>query len=276
MTPATTDGSLPVSVIMALYLRTKTLHVEAERTGIIRDLLRGSASRDGYILLLRNLLPAYQALEQGLASHNTSPGIGALAHYRLERAPAIESDLVALCGESWHHEIALLPAAENYARRITEVARGNGERLIAHAYTRYLGDLNGGLILQRLLARTLELRPAELSFMIFRNTRIWRRSRLRTVNRSSEPARSVTIRTSWSRKAPSPSRSISICPAPFRQRFNPPPTPRNRASSTFSARFGPMYATSARSDVPAPRRYVESNCGHFPASRQCARFRPHR
>ena len=167
MTPATTDGSLPVSVIMALYLRTKTLHVEAERTGIIRDLLRGSASRDGYILLLRNLLPAYQALEQGLASHNTSPGIGALAHYRLERAPAIESDLVALCGESWHHEIALLPAAENYARRITEVARGNGERLIAHAYTRYLGDLNGGLILQRLLARTLELRPAELSFYDF-------------------------------------------------------------------------------------------------------------
>jgi heme oxygenase len=45
--------------------------------------------------------------------------------------------------------------------------KGNGSRLIAHAYTRYLGDLSGGLILQRLLARSLDLRPAELSFYDF-------------------------------------------------------------------------------------------------------------
>ncbi len=167
MTVAMADGSLPVSVVTALYLRTKALHVEAERTGIIRELLRGSATRDGYILLLRNLLPAYQAMEQGLARHVETPGIGALARYRLDRAPAIESDLVVLCGEAWHRNVPLLPAGDNYARRIKETAQGNGSRLIAHAYTRYLGDLSGGLILQRLLARTLELRPAELSFYDF-------------------------------------------------------------------------------------------------------------
>ncbi len=61
------------SVVTALYLRTKTLHVEAERTGIIRDLLRGEASREGYILLLRNLLPAYREMEQGLERHRGSP-----------------------------------------------------------------------------------------------------------------------------------------------------------------------------------------------------------
>jgi heme oxygenase (biliverdin-producing, ferredoxin) len=167
MTVAMADDSLPVSVVTALYLRTKTLHLEAERSGIIRELLRGSAHRDGYTLLLRNLLPAYRAMEQGLARHRKTPGIGALANYRLDRAPAIEADLAALCGAAWQHGIPLLPAGDRYARRITEAAQGNGARLIAHAYTRYLGDLSGGQILQRLLERSLGLRPAELSFYDF-------------------------------------------------------------------------------------------------------------
>ena len=48
MTAATADVPAP-PIVTALYLRTKALHVEAERTGIIRDLLRGEASREGYI-----------------------------------------------------------------------------------------------------------------------------------------------------------------------------------------------------------------------------------
>ena len=80
-------------------------------------------------------------------------------NYRLDRAPAIESDLVALCGAHWSHDIPLLAAGDLYARRIAKAAEGDGTRLIAHAYTRYLGDLSGGQILQRLLARSLELQP---------------------------------------------------------------------------------------------------------------------
>jgi heme oxygenase len=167
MTPATADGSRPDSIATALYLRTKTLHVEAERTGIIRDLLRGEASRRGYVVLLRNLLPAYLAMEQGLARHRHSREFAPLAAYRLDRADAIEADLVALCGARWRQDVPLLAAGELYAGRIATAAEGDGARLIAHAYTRYLGDLSGGRILQRLLARSLQLRPAELSFYEF-------------------------------------------------------------------------------------------------------------
>jgi heme oxygenase len=167
MTAASSENSAPVSVVTALYLRTKTLHVEAERTGIIRDLLRGDASREGYVLLLRNLFPAYQAMERGLERHRGSPCLGALARYRLGRAPAIQSDLIAISGKDWSRDIPLLAAGEFYAARIEEAAGGDGVRLIAHAYTRYLGDLSGGLILQRLLTRSLKLRPSELSFYDF-------------------------------------------------------------------------------------------------------------
>jgi heme oxygenase (biliverdin-producing, ferredoxin) len=164
---AMADTPLPASLVTALYLRTKGLHVEAERTGIIRDLLRGEASREGYVLLLRNLLPAYREMEQGLERHHNSPIFGALANYQLDRAPAIESDLVTLCGRGWKRAIPILDAAEAYAQRIAKAVEGDGTRLIAHAYTRYLGDLSGGQILQRLLERSLELRPSELSFYDF-------------------------------------------------------------------------------------------------------------
>ena len=167
MTVAVADNALPVSVVTALYLRTKKLHVEAERTGIIRELLRGEASLEGYILLLRNLLPAYQAIEQGLKRHSASEGLSAVANFGLDRASAIEADLVELCGHGWERDIPLLDAGDIYARRIAKVADGDGMRLIAHAYTRYLGDLSGGQILQRLLARSLNLKPAQLTFYDF-------------------------------------------------------------------------------------------------------------
>ena len=167
MTAATADDLFPPNVVTALYLRTKTLHVEAERTGVIRDLLRGEATREAYVLLLRNLLPAYQALEQGLERHRGSAALDRLIEYRLDRAPALEADLVALCGERWRQGIPLLAAGEFYAGRIDKAAEGDGTRLIAHAYARYLGDLSGGQILQRLLARSLDLRPSELSFYDF-------------------------------------------------------------------------------------------------------------
>jgi heme oxygenase (biliverdin-producing, ferredoxin) len=161
------ENSSSDSVVTALYFRTKALHTEAERTGIIRDLLRGSASRDGYVALLRNLLPAYQALEQGLEIHRDSPGLAALAQYRLDRAPALQSDLLALGGADWADSLPLLPAGKAYAARITEAAEGDGARLIAHAYTRYLGDLSGGQILRRLLAKSIGLQPDQLSFYDF-------------------------------------------------------------------------------------------------------------
>ncbi|MET0721398.1 MAG: biliverdin-producing heme oxygenase [Tardiphaga sp.] len=166
MTTAIADTAAPTSVVNALYIGTKTLHTEAERSGIIRDLLRGEASREGYILLQRNLLPAYRALEAGLERHRDTPGLAALAAYRLDRAPALEADLVALCGGDFA-AVPLLLAGEAYAQRIDQAAEGDGGRLIAHAYTRYLGDLSGGQILKRLLAKRPGLQPDELSFYDF-------------------------------------------------------------------------------------------------------------
>ncbi|HEY0328182.1 MAG TPA: biliverdin-producing heme oxygenase [Rhodopseudomonas sp.] len=167
MTAAVPTGSVPFDITTSLYHRTRTLHLEAEKSGIIAALLRGQATRDGYALLLRNLFPAYRELENGLDRHQGSGGLDQLKPFRLARAPAIESDLVALCGRDWATAIPWLAAGQAYANRIAQAAEGDGMLLIAHAYTRYLGDLNGGQIVRRLLANTYQLRACELSHYDF-------------------------------------------------------------------------------------------------------------
>jgi heme oxygenase len=150
-----------------LWSATKALHVQAERSGMMARILRGRASREGYALMLRNLLPAYEAMEQGLAGHAGSASVGLFALPETYRATALRSDLTAIAGDGWEADLALLPEAAAYAAAVTEAADGTGEKLIAHAYTRYLGDLSGGQIMQTVLTKTLGLGPEALGFYRF-------------------------------------------------------------------------------------------------------------
>jgi heme oxygenase len=157
----------PAELVLVLRERTQPLHTRAERTGIINEVLRGRATRYGYAMLLRNLLPAYQSMEQGLERFRGKPGTGGVARTELYRAPALRLDLEALYGFRWERSLPLLPEGEQYGARVAAAADGDGCRLIAHAYTRYLGDLSGGRIMKKMLAGLLKLEPAELSFYEF-------------------------------------------------------------------------------------------------------------
>ena len=91
----------------------------------------------------------------------------AFARREVYRAQALEADLQALYGTEWARSLALLPAGEQYGLRVAAAAEGDGAQLIGHAYARYLGDLSGGQILRRLLARAPGLGSHELSFYDF-------------------------------------------------------------------------------------------------------------
>lgn len=150
-----------------LRTRTHALHKRAETTGVVHDILRGRASRRAYALFMRNLLPAYTALEHGLEYRSTCPAVQAIRLPQLYRERALRSDLESLYGPSWESDLPLLSSGLDYARRVDQAGEGGGERLIAHAYTRYLGDLNGGRILARILQRSLHLKVGDLSFYAY-------------------------------------------------------------------------------------------------------------
>jgi heme oxygenase len=106
-------------------------------------------------------------MEAELEARGGQPAFRRLAHPAVYRANAIETDLTALYGGLWADVLPLLPAGRRYAHRIEFIAQGDGNRLIAHVYTRYLGDLNGGQILKRLLGQSLGLEADALSFFDF-------------------------------------------------------------------------------------------------------------
>jgi len=49
------------------------------------------------------------------------------------------------------------PATRDYVQRIKDVSDNEPKSLVAHAYTRYMGDLSGGQILARCARRALNL-----------------------------------------------------------------------------------------------------------------------
>jgi heme oxygenase (biliverdin-producing, ferredoxin) len=149
----------------ALRERTLQLHSRAERSGVVADILRGRATLDDYGLLLRNLLPVYRTMEEQLEHHRGSPIVGGVARPEVYRAGAIEADLRSV--GIYPGDERLLPPANAYVNRILDASGGDGGRLIAHAYARYLGDLSGGQILKRLLARLPGLPDSALSFYEF-------------------------------------------------------------------------------------------------------------
>jgi heme oxygenase len=131
--------------------RTTDLHAQAERSGVVAAVLQGRVSQWRYALYLRNLLPAYQAMEQALQRNCDRPRYQELAQPALYRSASIVSDLAVLSGPDWATALPLLSSGEIYAARV-EFAATDGT-LIAHCYTRSLGDLNGGQILRRRLTQ---------------------------------------------------------------------------------------------------------------------------
>lgn len=141
---------------------TAELHARAEATGVVRDLLRGTVSRASYASYLRNLHAVYECLERELRARCREPQWETLAAPQVYRAEAIAGDLCSLMGPRWSERCTLVVATQRYCDRIRSAGQGNDARLAAHAYTRYLGDLNGGAIVAKVVARSLSLSPDQL------------------------------------------------------------------------------------------------------------------
>lgn len=154
------------TLIGSLRENTARLHREAERSGIIARLLNGTATVRQYALLLRNLLPVYEAMESQLQRLPGRYPYTLVGDPRLFRCSALIDDLECFWGPTW----PLLPeglTSREYAKRLVDPDILDGCRIAGHAYTRYLGDLSGGQILQRVLHRQLGLEARQTRFYEF-------------------------------------------------------------------------------------------------------------
>lgn len=140
---------------------TKKAHTMAENVGFVKCFLKGVVEPSSYRKLVANLYFVYSAMEEEMERHQQHPILSKIYFKELNRQRSLEQDLKYYYGSQWREQITLSPAGEAYVQRIREVSNTEPELLIAHLYTRYLGDLSGGQILKSIAQRAMNLSEGE-------------------------------------------------------------------------------------------------------------------
>ncbi|MEG4802615.1 heme oxygenase (biliverdin-producing) [Microcoleus sp. ARI1-B5] len=132
-------------------------HTTAENTAFMKCFIKGIVEREPLRKLFADLYFVYSALETALQSHVSHPIIGALYFPELNRAENLARDLAFYYGENWRQQITASPGGCVYCDRIETLSTTDPVLLIAHAYTRYMGDLSGGQSLKNVIRSALSL-----------------------------------------------------------------------------------------------------------------------
>lgn len=121
---------------------------------------------------MASLYHVYKALEEEIERNKENPVYAPLYFpEELHRRAALEQDMAFWYGPRWQEAIPCTQATKRYVRRLHEVGRGEPELLVAHTYTRYLGDLSGGQVLKKIAQKALDLPSSGegLAFFTFPN-----------------------------------------------------------------------------------------------------------
>ena len=137
---------------------TSKSHSAAENTKFVSSFLRGVVSEENYRGLIANFYFVYRAMEEEISKHKSDPTIGQVYYKSLERTNSLERDLRYFYGPNWRSIVVPTEACQQYVNRIREV---EPYLLIAHHYTRYIGDLSGGVILRGIAEKALTLPKGE-------------------------------------------------------------------------------------------------------------------
>ncbi|WP_341976901.1 biliverdin-producing heme oxygenase [Microbacterium sp. LWO13-1.2] len=156
-----------LSFSAALRERSSGSHSTSEHAGFMASLLSGDASRDDYTALVAQHYFIYEALESAAERMRHDAVASVFLSDKLTRLPALEADLEFLVGPDWRERITFLPTTRRYVDRIRQVGATWPGGFVAHHYTRYLGDLSGGVFIGRVMARRFGFQTNGVGFYLF-------------------------------------------------------------------------------------------------------------
>ncbi len=168
-TTTAAEASTAEDEAFSVQLRRATTrdHGEAEGSRFMGDLMGGGADVQDYAQLLAQQYFFYDVLESAGRTMADDPVGGAFVFEELERVPSLEADLEALLGADWRDRVAPTGATTAYVMRMNEVCFDWPGGFVAHHYTRYMGDLSGGVFIGRAVREQFGLSGAGASFFDF-------------------------------------------------------------------------------------------------------------
>nr|UEQ12085.1 Heme oxygenase [Batrachospermum sp.] len=148
-----------MSLNLATQLREGTTksHSMAENVSFVKSFLGGVVDKKSYRKLVANLYFIYSTLEEKMFFNRNHPIVKPIYFLELNRKASLEKDLIFYYGSDWANLIKPSEATKNYIDRINKISLSQPELLIAHAYTRYIGDLSGGQILKKIAENAMGL-----------------------------------------------------------------------------------------------------------------------
>jgi heme oxygenase len=159
------DQTTDLALSAAMREGSMAEHQAAEDSSFMSELLGGKVNERGYADYLLRLRVVYATMEEIVAAHRDDAAVAAVADTALERLAAIDADLDHWVADG--DRTIDSPAAEAYRQRLLDAAAEWPTLMVAHHYTRYLGDLSGGQAIGRILDRTFELDGAGIAFYAF-------------------------------------------------------------------------------------------------------------
>lgn len=131
----------PDTLTARMKTATSEIHSKVEQSEFMLNLRNGTVSRAAYFQYISDLTHIYRALEERIVNNQDDVRILPLMIPEMFRAQNLKSDAGYLGGEVGEPS----PNAKQYIEHLNTI---DLYLLIAHAYTRYLGDLFGGQMLK--------------------------------------------------------------------------------------------------------------------------------
>ena len=161
---------MPTNLAQQLREGTTKSHSMAENVSFVKSFLGGVVDKKSYRQLVASLFFIYVAIEEEIEKNKTNNAINFIYFPELFRKKSLIDDLEYYYGIDWENNIELSLATQVYVDRIHNIGSNQPELLIAHAYTRYIGDLSGGQILKKIAKNAMQLQDnLGTSFYDFEN-----------------------------------------------------------------------------------------------------------
>ena len=135
---------------------TKKSHNAAENTKFVAGFLKGVLNPEEYRKLITDFYYVYETMEQRI-QETKDPLASVLKQWgaKLYRTAFLQRDLRYYYGPMYRDLMIPSEACNTYCYRLNEIAENDPYLLIAHHYTRYIGDLSGGQILKGIAKKAL-------------------------------------------------------------------------------------------------------------------------
>mmetsp|Transcript_5993 Transcript_5993/g.12005 ORF Transcript_5993/g.12005 Transcript_5993/m.12005 type:complete len:295 (+) Transcript_5993:203-1087(+) len=154
--PVSTTSARSSGLALSLDDGTRKSHSVAENTAFVTGFFKGISTKRAFSQLVASLYFVYDGMERAFEASSDS-NVKALDYPELRRVDTLCDDMEFYFGKNWRETVKPSPATTVYVNRISEIKESKPYLLVAHMYTRYLGDLFGGQMMGGMARSSLKL-----------------------------------------------------------------------------------------------------------------------